>query len=79
MSLHSSKRKRIIAQTLYDEIGRRGGRFLARVDTGRRIKDVVKEGVWEEVPKKVGLKKVRVSLLCSLAEVTYTVQCFNEC
>jgi hypothetical protein len=50
MSLESYKEKRAIADSLYDEITRRGGRFLALVDTGEKIQ-------WEEVSRKAGLEK----------------------
>jgi hypothetical protein len=74
MSLKSYKAKRAIANSLYDEITRRGGRFLSLVDTGEEIKNIVEEGEWEEVSKKAGLEKgaffslrkdFRDSALCS--------------
>ena len=58
----SYKVKARIAREVFEEITSRGGRFLELVDTGKRIKNLVDEGVWRVVTQSVALEKCKQAL-----------------
>lgn len=58
----SYKAKKIIAEELFAVIKNRGGRFLRLVETGETVKNIVKEGEWEEETEKKALEKIKQSL-----------------